>query len=118
PSSSIVGTWQWVRVNDQAINGPFYIRFFPDGTAATWPAPEGFSTTNGVSHGDYHYDGEFLVIETGADKDNPKSRVAISGDELTMTDDEANRYIYHRVVPDLQPGKFLPGQPSRGAPEF
>jgi hypothetical protein len=49
-SSSIIGTWQWVRVDEQPITNPFFMRFYSNGTAATWPAPNGFSTTNGVSH--------------------------------------------------------------------
>ena len=115
---SIIGTWQWVRVDQQAVPNPFFMRFYTNGTAVTWPAPDGFSTTNGVSHGGYHFDGALLVIETGAGKNDPKSKVEIKGDEMTMIGDETNRLIYHRVVPDLQPGKFLPGQVTHGAPDL
>jgi len=82
------------------------VRYYADGTAATWPAPEGWSTTtNGVSHGRYHLEGEFLVLETGAGKDDPKSRMTITGDEMVLITDESNRLVYRRVVPDLEPGK-------------
>ena len=117
-SSAIVGTWQWVRVDQQAIPYPFFMRFYSNGTSATWPAPDGFSTTNGISHGGYHFEGALMVIETGAGKDDPKAKVEIKGDEMTMIGDETNRLIYHRVVPDLQPGKFLPGHPSHGPPDM
>ena len=119
PSSSIVGTWQWVRVDQQAIKEPFYVRYYPDGRAATWPAPAGWSTTtNGVSYGGYHLAGEFLVIETGAGTNDPKTQIKIRGNEMTLINDESNRLIYHRIVSDLQPGKFLPGQVSHGAPDL
>jgi hypothetical protein len=119
PSSSIVGTWQWVRVDQQAVNEPFYVRYYPDGTACTWPAPSGWTTTtNGVSHGRYHLTGEFLVIETGAGTNDPKTHVEIKSNEMTLISDESNRLLYHRVVPDLEPGKLQPGQVSHGAPEL
>jgi hypothetical protein len=118
PSSSIVGTWQLVRVDQQAFTNPFFMRFYSNGTAATWPAPDGFSTTNGVSHGGYHFKGTLLVIETDAGKDDPTTKVEIRGDEMTTFCGETNRLIYHRIVPDLQPGKFLPGQVSHGAPDI
>jgi hypothetical protein len=118
-SGAIVGTWQWVKVDQQAIPYPFFMRFYSNGTAATWPAPDGFSTTNGVSRGGYHYDGAVLIVDTGAGTNNPKSQVEIKGDEMVMmTCDETNRYIYHRVIPDLEPGKFLPGHPSHGPPDL
>jgi len=117
-SSSIVGTWQWVRVDQQAIPYPFFMRFYSNGTAATWPALDGFSTTNGVSRGGYHFEGVYLVTETGAGTNDPKSKVEIKGDEMTMIGDETNRLIYHRIVPDLEPGKFLPGRPSHGPPDL
>jgi hypothetical protein len=120
---TIVGTWQWVRVDQQAITYPFFMRFYSNGIAATWPAPDGFSTTNGVSRGGYHFDGALLVIETGAGKNDPKTQVEIKGDEMTMVcaadeSDVSHRLIYHRVVPDLEPGKFLPGHPSHGPPDM
>ena len=117
-TNSIVGTWQWVRVDQQAVKEPFFVRYYADGKAATWPAPNGWSTTNGVSHGGYHLDGNFLVIETGEGTNDPKSQIQIRGNEMTLINDESNRLIYHRVVPDLQPGKFLPGQVSHRAPDL
>jgi len=84
----------------------FHIRYYADGTAATWPAPAGWrTTTNGVSRGRYHLVGEFLVVETGTGKNDPKARMIITGDEMVLTNDESNRLVYRRVVPDLEPGK-------------
>jgi hypothetical protein len=117
-SNSIIGTWQWVRLDQQAVPNPFFMRFYTNGTAATWPAPGGFSTTNGVSRGGYHFEGALLVIETGAGKNDPKCKVEIRGDEMTVIGDETNRLSYHRIVPDLEPGKFLPGHPSHGPPDL
>ncbi|HEV7927651.1 MAG TPA: lipocalin family protein [Verrucomicrobiae bacterium] len=124
PPTAIVGTWQWVRVDRHKVTEPFFVRYYTNGTAATWPAPAGWSTTtNGVSQGRYHLDGDFLIIETGEGTNDPKSRIEMKGDELILvtTGDESDvghRLIYRRVVPDLQPGKSLPGQVSHGAPEF
>lgn len=107
--SGLVGTWRWVRVDRQPIEKPFYVRYYPNGATASWPAPEGWSTTNGVSHGRYHLEQKLLVVETGAGKDDPKSRMEIKNDEMVLINDGPNRLIYHRVVPDLQPGKFPTG---------
>ena len=117
-SRSIVGTWQWVGVDQLAIPYPFFMRCYSNGTVATWPAPDGFCTTNGVSRGGYHFEGVYFVIQTGAGTSDPKSKVEIKGDEMAMPNDENNRYIYHRVVPDLEPGEFLPGHPSHGPPNL
>ena len=116
---SIVGTWQWVQVDTQVVNEPFFVRYYADGRAATWPAPAGWSTTtNGVSYGGYHVSAGFLVIETGAGTNDPMTRIKIRGSEMVLINDESNRLIYHQVVPDLEPGKLLPGQVSHGAPGF
>jgi hypothetical protein len=111
-STSIVGTWRWIRVDQQPVKEQFYVRYCSNGTAATWPAPEGWSTTNGVSYGRYHLEGEFLVLETGEDKDNPKAHIQIKGDEMVMFNDESNRLVYHRVVPDLEAGKLQSVKPK------
>src|SRR5260370_34520968 len=105
--SSPVGTWRWIRVDQQPVKEPFYVRYYLDGTAATWPAPEGWpATTNGVSRGRYHLEGEFLVLETGSGKDDPKTHMDIRNAEMVLVTVESNRLIYHRVVPDLEPGMF------------
>ena len=121
---AIVGTWQWIRVDQHAVTVPFFVRYYTNGTAATWPAPEYWgTTTNGVSRGGYHLDGNFLVIETGRGTNDPKTKIEVKGDELILTtaadaSDEGHNLIYRRVVPDLEPGKFLPGHPGRGAPDL
>jgi hypothetical protein len=103
--SGLIGTWRWIRVDQQRVTQPFHMRFYPDGTAVTWPAPEGYSTAKGVSHGRYHLEGDFLVIETGEGQSNPKAHMEIEGDEMVLINEESHRLIYHRVVPDLEPGK-------------
>jgi hypothetical protein len=117
-TKSIVGTWQWVRVDQKRVLIPFFMRFYSNGTSASWPAPNGFSTTNGVSRGGYHFEGALLVLETGAGKRDPKCKLEITGDQMTVIGEETNHLIYHRVVPDLEPGKFLPGHPSQGPPDI
>ena len=117
-NASVVGTWQWAAVDQQPVKEPFFIRYYPDGKAATWPAPAGWSTTNGVSYGGYHLSGRFLVIETGAGTNDPKTQIHIKGNEMILINDESNRLTYRRVVPDLQPGKLPPGQVSHGAPDL
>jgi hypothetical protein len=49
---------------------------------------------------------------------DPKTQIKIKGNEMTLISDESNRLIYHRIVPDLQPAKLLPGQVSHGAPDL
>src|SRR5438552_13134608 len=108
--TGLVGTWQWIRVDQQPVKQPFYVRYYPDGTAATWPAPEGWPTTvRGVSRGRYHLDGDFLVLETGAGKNDPQSRMEIKGNEMILTTGESNTLVYHRIVPTLEPGKIRSG---------
>ena len=108
--SGIVGTWRWVRAGQTPVKEPLYIRYYADGTAATWPAPEDWPTTvAGVSHGRYHLEGQCLVIETGAGKDDPKPRMEVKGDEMILISNESDRLIYRRIVPDLEPGKFPEG---------
>jgi hypothetical protein len=119
-TNSIIGTWQWVRVDKQPVKDPFFVRYYTNGSAATWPAPDSWrTTTNGVSRGGYHLEGEFLVIETGAGTNDPKGKIEIKGDEMTVIGyDTTKHLIYHRVIPDLEPGKFLPGHPSHGPPDL
>ena len=103
---SLVGTWRWISVDGRPMEGPFYVRYYSNGAAATWPAPKGWpTTTNGVSYGRYHLEGEFLLLETGAGKDDPKAHMEIRGDEMTLMNNESNRLVYRRVVPELAPGK-------------
>jgi hypothetical protein len=117
-SSAIVGTWQWVSVDQLVITNPFFMKFYSNGLAATWPAPRGFALAKDVSFGRYHFEGAFLVTETGAGTNDPKVKIEIRGDEMTMINDATNRCVYHRIVPDLQPGKYLPGHPSQGPPDL
>lgn len=74
-------------------------------------------TANGVSYGGYDLAAGFLVIETGAGTNDPQTQIEIKGNQLIPIHDESNRLIGHQVVPDLEPGKLLPGQATHGAPE-
>jgi hypothetical protein len=92
--------------------------FYSNGLVASWPAPRGFALAKDVSFGFYHFEGAFLVIDTGAGTNNPKDRIEIRGDEMTIINDVTNQCIYHRIVPDLKPGNYLPGHPSQGPPDY
>jgi hypothetical protein len=106
-SSSIVGTWKWLHEDQQGVPCPFYLRFYANGTVASWEAHGGVHlTTNGVSYHNYHFDGSLLVM-TVRDKDESKYKVEIHGDEMVrMIESEGHRFIYHRIVPDIQPGTW------------
>ena len=101
--SPVVGTWRWIAVDQQPVTQPFHIRFYADGTAATWPATAGSSVTNGVSRGRYHLE-EFLVIETGSGKDDPRTQLLIKGNQMILINSESNRLYYLREIPDREPG--------------
>jgi hypothetical protein len=124
---SIVGTWQRIRVDQQAVTSPFFVRFYPDYTVTSWPALDGFPNTNGILPGRYHFEreGTLLCINPREGRQDPKLiKVEMKNDEMTMInqkveingrkanviDDKTNQFIYHRVLPDLQPGTLLPGQ--------
>jgi len=85
------------------------MRFDPDDKAATWPAPQGWSDSKGVSRGRYSIANGFLVIETGSRSYNPKSRIRIEKDEMTLTTDEGHRLLYRRVIPPVEPGRLADG---------
>jgi hypothetical protein len=122
-SSAIIGTWQWIGYDQQAIPSQNFRRFYSNGTAAAWPTPEGvliYHSTNKASRFDYHFDGAVLIDDAGgAGTNNPPNQVEIKGDEMVITGlGETNRYIMHRVVPDLEPGMFLPGDPNHRLPNL
>lgn len=99
------GTWQWIRFDQAQVHDPFYIRFYSDGRAATWPALKEYV---------YQINGKFLMIGAGANQSHARVKFQLKGDELTMIDPHTNQFIYHRVVPDLLPGQFMPGQIDKG----
>ena len=111
PSSDtgIIGTWRWVSVEGKQVPEPFYARYYPDGKAATWPAPQSWSDSKGVSRGRYSVVNGHLILETGSGADNPKSRVLIQKNQMTLTTHEGYRLIYRRVVPPIEPGKLEDG---------
>ena len=109
---AIIGTWRWVSVDGRRVEQPFYARYYPNGKAVTWPAPKSWSDSKGVSRGRYSVSNGYLVLETGSGPDNPKSRVRIQKDEMTLTTDEGHRLLYRRVIPPLEPGRLADGSPA------
>ena len=115
PASSeanVVGTWHWLGVDGQRVPEPFYIRYYPNGKSASWPAPKSWSDTKGVSRGGYSIANGYLILETGRGADNPKSRIQIDKDLMTLTTDEGHRLIYRRLATPIEPGKLEDGSPA------
>lgn len=98
------GTWQWIRFDQTQVHDPFYIRFYSDGRAATWPA---------LKERVYQIQGNHLIVRAGTGQNYARVKFQLKDNELTMIGPHTNRFIYHRVVPDLRPGQFLPGQANR-----
>jgi hypothetical protein len=111
----IVGTWRFISVDGREIPNEFYMKFAPDGTAQSWPAPhEGkFNTKNGISTGGYRIDEDFFYIVKEKTEDI-KSRYKLSGDSFTMTTDKGNVLVYHRVKNPPKPGELKADQASGG----
>jgi hypothetical protein len=104
--SGLVGTWQLVRVGKQRVTTPHHIRYYADGTYAWWPAIEAKFSTKGITYGRYHLEGKFLVVEAVEGNLDSKDYMDIRGDKMIIIGGhESERNIYHRVVPDLEPGK-------------
>ena len=107
PHSRIVGTWRWVRADEKRVTGLHYIRYYPDGTCAWWPAIEAEFSHNGVTYTRYQVDSD--VLDTDPDPDSLTfhryKRIKFKPDNMTVIGEELERDIYERVVPDLEPGK-------------
>lgn len=106
--TAIVGTWRWVSVNSHAVDKPFYLRYNLDGTCSSWPVPTDWPNSNGVSYGKYSVVNGNLILDTGSGKLDPKARLVIQGDQMTLTNEASDRLVYHRIVPTLDPGKSEP----------
>jgi hypothetical protein len=108
----LIGTWRWVSIDDRRIDQPFYARYYPNGKAATWPAPRSWSDSKGVSRGRYTVTNGTLVLKTDRGQDDPKTRIQIRGSGMTLTTDENHRLGYRRVVPNIEPGRLETGAPA------
>lgn len=108
-SRLLLGTWQWVRFDQQPVHAPFYIRFYSDGRAATWPV---------LRECVYHVEGKYLIIRTGTGHSNARVKLRLKGDRMIMIGSDTNRFLYHRVVPALRPGQFIPGQVHSGSTPY
>ncbi len=107
----VVGTWRWVSVNGKRVPEPFYIRYYANGTLASWPAPKSWSDSKGVSRGHYAITNGFLVLKTGS-TDSPKSRIQIQKDQMKFKTGEGVQLIYQRVLPTVEPGRLENGAPA------
>lgn len=113
-ATGLVGTWRLDSVIEggtEIVHRPlkpnlFLMRFFADGSCASWPIPKdeigaAFNVDrNGVSWGRYELKDGILSlpgVEGGA-------KIDIKGDEFSYAGDEGERWLYHRISPDLQPG--------------
>jgi len=111
--SSIVGTWKWTSANHHAIGYPFYIRYGTDAKMMTWPAPEGWSDSKGISHGTYSVANGTLTLYGDRSKEAvATSKIRVRQDQLIMTTEDGNQLVYQRVLAPVQPGKLEDGSPA------
>jgi hypothetical protein len=101
-TAGVIGTWRWVSVTEHGtthpISSPFFMRFFPNGDAASWPTPE-----LPVSRGKYSFANGRLSLGDGPDaKAVP---VHLTDSELSYTAN-GGHCVYRRVTPDLEPGQL------------
>lgn len=111
-NADLIGTWRWVSVDGHRVPEPFYIRYYPNGKVASWPAPRNGSDAKGVSRGGYSIANGYLILKTGSGADDPRSRIQIQKDQMTLTTDEGHRVVYRRVLPAIAPGKLEDGSPA------
>jgi hypothetical protein len=118
-NNNIIGTWQLESITERASGTVhpahatmIFMRFFEDGSAATWPAPRDVPNTpgpvlntdaNGVSRGHYALRNGLLFLLPGAPNDKGK-KLDFADSEFSYLDDEGDLYLWLRVRPDLEPG--------------
>ena len=107
-SKAIVGTWRWLGVDGRAVDEPFYLRYDPDGTCASWPVPKDWPNAKGVSRGKYSVTKDTLILDTGRGKSDPKARLILKGNQMVVTTEDSHQLIYRRMIPALEPGKYEP----------
>lgn len=105
--SGPVGTWRWVTADETQVTSQHYVRFYPDGTCAWWPAIEAKFSINGVTYSRYRVEG--AVLNTDPDPNSSTLHryklMKINGDKMTLIGEESERDVYQQVVPNLEPGK-------------
>jgi hypothetical protein len=104
---SLVGTWRWDSITEGAsgtehtVTEAFFMRFYANGTLATWPTP-----WHEVSHGRFDVkDGKLVLLDlpTVGSKTIPMS---IKNGKLTMVNEDGDAVVYHRILPNLDPGQL------------
>lgn len=99
---SLVGTWRLVTMYEP-VDTPhevkllFFIRFYADGSAASWPTPD-----EPVSRGKYVFVNGRLSLP---DVPGKSVEVHVTAEEMSYFTNEAG-CKYRRVTPDLTPGEF------------
>ena len=111
-NTGIIGTWQWVLDNGSPVSQLFFIRYYANGKAASWPSPKDWSDSKGVSHGRYSVTNNILIIETGSAANNPKSQIEIQDQDMLVTTASGHQLVYRRVTPGIDPGKLPNGKPA------
>jgi len=104
--ADVLGTWRFVRVTGGETGKaypwlvPFYVRSYPDGTAATWPTP-----VAPITRGRYEVeDGELLLNDSDT---KHHVRLRVSHDKMWFWNDDGDECLYYRVAINLQPGMML-----------
>lgn len=102
----LVGTWKWDSVKiaatgkEMPIEEPFFMRFYEDGTMATWPTP-----SQQVSRGSYAVrNGKLVLLNLpSGEKELP---IQVTLDQMSLSNEQGDRTVYHRVVPNVEPGRL------------
>ncbi len=114
---SLIGTWRFVSVTEGAtgkvheVGQVFFIRFYANGSCASWPVPKeeiyqpgAFNTdANRVSRGLYKLQDGKLTLP-----DAPLSnavQLRLTDTKMWYSDDDGDTCLYFRVQPDLEPGR-------------
>ena len=94
-------------MDGRRVTSPHFIRYYSDGTCAWWPALEAKFSTNGVTYTRYRVEGD--VLDTDPNPDSLTFHrykvLKFKRDTMTVIGEESDRYVYRRVIPDLEPGK-------------
>jgi hypothetical protein len=103
--ADLAGTWKWISVKEGAtgkidlIQMAFYMRFYADGTAASWPTPNG-----AVSRGVYALTNGRLSLPDAPLSDSVQIRA--THEKFWFWNKDGDTCLYYRVSPDLEPGKL------------
>jgi hypothetical protein len=104
----LVGTWRWTTIGGHSVEmQPFYLRFYPDGRFAEWPAPKGWDEVHGVSHARYWVTNGVLMFSEGQKMDDVKIR-----HNRLYIGSGRDGWICRRIVPEPEPGRLENGKPA------